>query len=167
MSRQVPEVFGIEQITVTSGLDDSEITLRNAAWVVMEARGLSIPQVLVENRVAPGAVGSTELPGAELELRTSLPFQITGAVDPDGDAHPTPQIGLRRNWLLLVQHLIRPSVDGALDAVYQSIDPDEDPIEFRIQFGTPEIPGASASEWTCNLPIILPGGALVAQAAGS
>lgn len=161
MSRQVPEVFGIEQITVTSGFDASPITLRNQAWVVMEMRSLSVPQVVIDNRIAPGIVGSTELPGAELELRTSLPFQITGAVDPDGDAHPTPQIGLRRNWLLLVQHLIRPSVDGALDAVYQSIDPDEDPIEFRIQFGTPEIPGASATEWTCNLPVVLPGGALL------
>ena len=41
------------------------------------------------------------------------------------------------------------------------------PIEFRIQFGTPEIPGASVSEWTCNLPVTLPAGALVPEATGS
>lgn len=168
MSRQPWETFGGEQITVTSGIDPGlEITLRNNAWVVMETRGLSIPQVLIENRIIPGEVGTVELPGAENELRTSLPFQMTGDYPPDGDQFADPRVGLRRNWIYLVQHLIRPSVDGALDAVYQSIDLDEDPIEFRIQFGTPEIPGASVSEWTCNLPVTLPAGALVPEASGS
>lgn len=161
MSGQVPEVFGIEQITVTSGFDASPITLRNQAWVVMEMRSLSVPQVVIDNRIAPGIVGSTELPGAELELRTSLLLQMSGFCTPAGVAHPSPAIGLRRNWLMLMTHLVRPSVDGALAASYQSADPDEDPIAFEVQFGTPEIPGASATEWTCNLPVVLPGGALL------
>ena len=106
----------------------------------MEARGLSIPQVLIENRVAPGAVGSTELPGAELELRTSLPFQITGAVDPTATPTRHRRSGCAGTGCYSSStSSARPSM--ALDAVYQSIDPDEDPIEFRIQFGTPEIPG--------------------------
>mgnify|MGYP000729993292 CR=1 FL=1 len=169
MSRQPWEVFGGENIVVTSGIDPGvTVSLRNDAWVVLETRGLSIPQVIIENRVAPGEVGSTELPGAENELRTSLPFQITGTHFVDGTAYAvSPQIGLRRNWVYLVQHLIRPSRDGALDAVYQSIDPDEAPIPFRIQFPAPEIPGGAVAEWTCNLPVVLPNGALVPEAAGS
>lgn len=169
MSRQPWEAFGGEQITVTSGIDPGvDITLRNPAWVVMETRGLSIPQVLIDNRIIPGEVGTVELPGAENELRTSLPFQITGTHFVDDTAHTvSSQIGLRRNWVYLVQHLIRPSRDGALDAVYQSIDPDEDEIEFRIQFGTPEIPDAAAADWTCNLPVVIPAGALVAEVTGS
>ncbi len=168
MSRQLWEAFRGEQITVTSGIDPGvEVTLRNNAWVVMEARGLSIPQILIENRIIPGEVGTVELAGAETELRTTLPFQMTGDYPPEGAQYADPRVGLRRNWIYLVQHLIRPSRDGALDAVYQSIDLDEDPIAFRIQFGTPEIPGAAVSEWTCNLPVTIPAGALVPEAAGS
>lgn len=161
-----------EQITVTSGLDGvTEITLRNNAWIVMEMRGLTIPQILIDNRISPGGVGSTPLEGAELELRTSLPFQMTGTVEADNETVPTAivdgRVGMRRHWVYLTQHLFRPSIEGPLDAVFQSIDPDEAEIEFGIQFATPEIPGAWVSEWTCNLPVVLHGGALIAEAAGS
>lgn len=161
-----------EQITVTSGLDGvTEITLRNNAWIVMEMRGLTIPQILIDNRINPGGVGSTPLEGAELEVRTSLPFQMTGTVEIDNETVPTAiadgRVGLRRHWVYLTQHLFRPSIDGPLDAVYQSVDPDEDPIEFGIQFTTPEVPGRWVSEWTCNLPVVVHGGALIAEAAGS
>lgn len=164
---QVPGVFGIEQITVTSGLDGTTpITLRNYAWAVLETRGLSIPQILIDNRNAPGGKGSTALAGAELEVRTSLPLQMSGGSTPAGDPYDDPRVGLRRNWILFAQHLILPSVDGPLDAVYQSIDPDEDPIDFGIQFSTSDIPTASATEWTCSIAVVLHGGALI-PAAGS
>ena len=116
MSRQPWEAFGGEQITVTSGIDPGlEITLRNNAWVVMETRGLSIPQVLIENRIIPGEVGTVELPGAENELRTSLPFQMTGDYPPDGDQFADPRVGLRRNWIYLFWGSNQAGVDKVFD----------------------------------------------------
>lgn len=168
MSALAFEALLPEQITVVSGIDEGvEIDLRCAAWSVLECGGLSIAQILIDNRTAPGATGSSPLPGAEDELRTSLPFQITGYCDPDGVAHPTARIGLRRNWVFLTQHLFRPSATGPLSATYQSEDPDEAPIDFLIQFATPDMPTRAVTDWTCNLPVVLPHGALVPEATGS
>ena len=157
------EVFAPEQLTVTSGLNPAvEIDLLAPAWMVLDLARLSIPNILIDNREAPGGTGSNPLPGAELELRAALPFWITGSVDRNGiEPSISTEAQFRRHWVYLSQHLFVPSGDDALDAVYQSPDPDEDPIEFRIQFAAPDIPARWPSDWQGLLNVVLPDGALI------
>ena len=168
MSAQNYGVFAPESLVVTSGLDGTtEIDCLCAAWVFLDLGNLSVPAVSFDNRAAPGVPGSNELPGIEDELRTSLPFQITGTHDHAGNEHPSARIGMRRNWSRLTNHLFIPSDDAALDAVYHSEDPDEAPYEFRIQFSTVSISTRSVGEMTGTVQVILPDGALVSREIGS
>lgn len=158
----IPVLLAPEQVTVTSGADPMvTIDLRNRALFFPEFDDLSNPNVLFDNRVAPGIPGRNVLPGIEDELRATLPFWLTGTWDLEADAEPSvaPRAQLRRNWRYMNEHLILPSV--ALDATYQSADEDEDPIDFQIQFLQPVVtryPG----EWVGTIPVILPKGALIA-----
>ena len=159
----IPVLLAPEQITVTSGADPGvEITLRNGAWFFPEFDDLTNPNVVHDNRIAPGIPGRNPLPGIEDELRATLPFWLTGSWSLEGDEATTnPRAGLRRNWRYLNHHLILPAI--ALNATYQSADIDEDPIEFKIQFLQPAVtryPG----EWVGTFPVILPDGALFAEA---
>jgi hypothetical protein len=75
----IPDLLAPEQITVTSGADPLvEITLRNGALCFPEFDDLTNPNVVHDNRVAPGIPGRNPLPGIEDELRATLPFWLTG-----------------------------------------------------------------------------------------
>lgn len=162
------EVFSPEQLTVTSGADPGvEVDLLCPSWLVLDLADLSIPAISLDNRAAPGVPGSNELDPIEDELRVSLPFHLGGDCDRSGNAYARVRTGFRRNWSFLVQHLFLPSEDSALDATYQPDDPDEDPIEFRIQFGTPTITERYPSLWVGTMLVVLPDGALVSREIGS
>ena len=159
----IPVLLAPEQVTVTSGADPMvDITLRNGALFFPELDDLSNPNVLFDNRVAPGVPGRNVLDGIEDELRATLPFWLTGTWDLEADSASmvSPRVQIRRNWRYLNEHLILPSV--ALVATYQSADAEEDPISFEIQFLQPAVtryPG----EWVGTFPVILPKGALLAE----
>jgi hypothetical protein len=168
MSAQNFGVFAPESLIVVSGLDGvTEVDCLCAAWVFLDLGNLSVPAVSFDNRPAPGVPGSNELPGIEDELRTSLPFQISGTHDRDGELYPTARTGMRRNWAFLTRHLFLPSEEAALDATYHSEDPDEDPYDFRIQFAGVSISTRSVGEMTGTVQVILPDGALVNRETGS
>lgn len=155
------EFFGTETFTI------NDVDMLCPAWIVLDLANLWVPTVLYDNRVAPGLTGQTALEGVQDELRTSLPFRMTGAVDHLGNAHPDPVTGFRRNWVYLCQNVFLPPTAPAHTALYQSPDAYEEPFEFDIQVATPVIGDRYRTMWEGTLPVILPGGALVLPGAAS
>lgn len=97
----IPVLLAPEQVTVTSGADPMvDITLRNGALFFPELDDLSNPNVLFDNRVAPGVPGRNILDGIEDELRATLPFWLTGTWDLEADSASlvSPRVQIRRNW---------------------------------------------------------------------
>lgn len=165
-------VFAPEQVTVTSGIDPMlDIPLLCPAWMVLDFVKWSVPTKVVENRPNLGGVGSVALETAVDELRTSNRFLITGTVDRDGEevvGDDAVRTQFRRHWVYLNQHLFLP--EAPLAAVYTPPDPDEDDIEFLIQFDTPQLNpenGMWPTDWTTNLQVVLPDGPLIPAWTGS
>ena len=149
------EMFAPEQLTI-NGVD-----MLGPAWIVLDMSNLWIPTATWDNRVAPGVAGSNAEPGIENELRTSLPFKLTGECDRFGDPTSSPRVGFRRNWNYLRLNLLL--LDGSVtsfDATYQSADVDEAPIEFQIQVLDITISERTPTDWSGSLQVCLPAGAL-------
>ena len=163
------EIFDPEQVMVTSGVNPAlDIPLLCPAWMVLDLVKWSVPTRVVENRPNLGGVGSVALDSAVEELRTSNRFLITGTVDGDGEEVADASVQFRRHWVYLCQHLFLP--EAPLAAVYTPVDPDEDPIEFTLQFDTPQLNpenGMWPTDWTTTLQVVLPDGPLIPAAGGS
>ena len=158
------ELLAPESCVVTSGFDGATaVPLLHPAWAVLDMVSWSVPPKVVENRPNLGGIGSTPLDSAVNQLSASNRIHIIGAFDPDGEpttvAHDAQ---FRRNWLYLCRHLFMPK--PALSAVYTSPDPDEAPISFLIQFGTPSLDpsnGMWPTDWIGQVQVVLPDGPLV------
>lgn len=146
------EVFAPEQLVI------NDIDMLCPAWMVLDLANLWIPTVVHENRVNPGVAGSRPLDGAIDELRTTLPFYITGYCDPDGVPYSDMRVGFRRNWRILANEVF---VAETVSCTYTPPDPEESPLTISIQVGTPAISERYPTDWMGSLPIILPYGPLI------
>lgn len=146
------EVFDPEQLTI------NDVPMRCAAWMVLDLENLWIPTISFDNRVAPGVAGSVPFDGSFEEIRTSLPFWITGYCDPDGVPYDDVRVGFRRNWRILATEVFDAGIGTA---TYQSADAEEDELPFRIQVPTPTISERYPSDWKGSLAVILPDGPLI------
>lgn len=169
MTAMAYEIFDPEQVIVTSGVDDTvDIPLLCPAWMVLDLVKWSVPTKVVDNRPKNGETGSVALDTAVDELRASNRFMLTGTVEQNGDPAANAQTTFRRHWVYLSQHLFLP--EAPLGAVYTPVDPDEDEIEFLIQFDTPQLNpegGMWPTDWVTTLQVVLPNGPLIPMWSGS
>lgn len=165
MSEMPWQLFYPEMVEITSGLDGTTvIPMLCDAWMLLDLVKMSVPTRIIENRPFVGGTGSTPLDAATDELRTGMRFQLTGTYEQDGTpvAAANVRAQFRRHWVFLNQHLFLPV--EPLDATYTPPDPDEDPIDFQIQFGTPDLNpenGMWPTDWSTVLQVVLPGGPLI------
>jgi hypothetical protein len=148
------EFFDGEYLTING------IQSPNPMFMFLDLADLWIVASTWENRVAPATPGSIPLPGVQDELVTTLPMWIKGARDWEGNPYPRVQQGFRRNWRYLNNNLFLPPGAGFYTAVYQSPDPDEDPISFPIQVRAPKITDRNPTMWEGTVEVCLPDGAL-------
>jgi len=148
----VPEALLPEQLTI------NDVPMRTKAWLVLDLENLWIPTITFDNRVNPGVAGSRPFDGTVDETRTSLPFWLTGSCDPDGVPYDDMRVGFRRNWRILASEVFTASI---AEAEYQSADPEEVELPFRIQVATPTISERYPATWVGSLSIVLPDGPLI------
>lgn len=149
------EFFAPEQLTING------VEMLGPAWMLLDLADLWVPLNVVANREIPGSGGRLPLVPVGDQIEVSLPLRLIGDVDWNGDPHPDPIVGFRRNWVYLVENVFSPPDSGvAWDAIYQSPDPAESPVEFLVQVQAPTVSERFPTLWEGAVTLVLPGGAI-------
>lgn len=91
-----------------------ETTMHRSAWCCVDLTPLWIgPEVRGENVIVPGAQGTRAQRRRVTETSYSLPFAISGVVDPDGNPVANPMNQLKLNIDYLRENVIDPPPNQA------------------------------------------------------